>query len=234
MPACSCKFLHCVSEAALLLYSSLSVVELIRACAESGDSAAWEEFIARFHRDISLSIARVARRWDVSPQETVDDLAQDTYLKLCAHRCHLLYQFATAHPEAIKAYVKTIAINVARDYFKAQDTSKRGGGALMQLNEDVVPKAASASLGGQHATEQGILLDEIDSCLKNYGEGPHQQRDRTVFWLHYRQGMTAKEIAALPGTGLTVKGVESALSRLKSFIREKMIDTRAESHPKVE
>ncbi|QNI31737.1 sigma-70 family RNA polymerase sigma factor [Alloacidobacterium dinghuense] len=226
--------MHCVSEAALIPYSSMAVEELLRACAESNDSAAWEEFVARFQRDISLSIIRTARRWGFSPPEVVDDLVQDTYLKLCADKCRLLYEFAIAHREAINGYVKTVAINVAHDYFKSQQSRKRGGKIVVQANEELEPKAASESLGGQSTMEREILLRQIDSCLQNCTEGPSQERDRTVFWLHYRQGMTAKEIAALPTTGLTVKGVESVILRLKCMIREKIRDLPSGSSTKAE
>ena len=41
----------------------MSVEELIRACAESNDGAAWEEFVARFRAPISLSVLRIAYQW---------------------------------------------------------------------------------------------------------------------------------------------------------------------------
>ena len=201
----------------------MAVEELIRACAESSDSAAWEEFIARFHHDISLSIIRTARRWGFSPQEVVDDLVQDTYLKLCADRCRLLYEFAVAHREAINGYIKTVAINVAHDYFKSQKSRKRGGKFVVQADEEFEPKARADSPGSQNTMEREILLRQIDECLQSCTEGPSQERDCTVFWLHYRQGMTAKQIAALPTTGLTVKGVESMILRLKRCITAQML-----------
>lgn len=216
----------------MIPYTSLSVEELIRACAESNDSAAWEEFIARFQRDISLSIIRTSRRWDIPPREVVDDLVQETYLKLCADKCCLLHEFAIAHPEAVNGYVKTVAINVARDYFKSQQSHKRGGRSVVQSLPELEPKARSEDLGGQDAMEREVLLRQIDACLRSWAEGPSQQRDLTVFWLYYRQGLTAKEIAALPTTGLTVKGVESLVLRLKCIIREKMIDLRGDRSPR--
>src|SRR5215813_5275145 len=168
----------------------MAVEELIRACAESSDSAAWEEFIARFHRDISLSIIRTARRWGFSPQEVVDDLVQDTYFKLCADRCRLLYEFAITHHDAINGYVKTVAINVAHDYFKSQKSRKRGGKFVVQSHEEFEAKARTDSPGGQETIEREILLRQINDCLQSCTEGPSQERDRTIFWLHYRQGMT--------------------------------------------
>jgi RNA polymerase sigma-70 factor (ECF subfamily) len=90
----------------------MSVGELIRACAESNDGAAWEEFVTRFQRPISLSIKRTACQWGKDQWQFVDDLLQDTYLKLCADKCRLLLEFAQQHSdEAMLGYIKTIAIN---------------------------------------------------------------------------------------------------------------------------
>src|SRR5437879_3706524 len=97
----------------LTSHSSMSAAELIRACAESSDGGAWEEFVRRFHRPVSLSVVRIAYQWGSIPQQVVDDLVQETYLKLCADKCRLLGQFAANHPDAISGYVKTIAVNVA-------------------------------------------------------------------------------------------------------------------------
>jgi len=40
-----------------------------------------------------------------------------------------------------------------------------------------------------------------------------------IFFLYYRQGYTAAEIAALPSLQLTTKGVESIIARLTHMIR---------------
>src|SRR5689334_89996 len=106
----------------------MSVEELIRACAISNDGAAWEEFVGRFHRPVSISIVRVAQKWGAIPQQVVDDLVQETYLKICADQCRSLLNFSTLHPEAVAGYVRTIALNVANDHFKALHSKKRGSG----------------------------------------------------------------------------------------------------------
>jgi RNA polymerase sigma-70 factor (ECF subfamily) len=110
----------------------MSAVELIHACAESNDGAAWEEFVARFHRAVSLSIIRTAYQWGAIPQQVVDDLVQETYLKLCTDKCRLLRAFALRHPEALLGYIKTIAVNVAHDHFKSLHSRKRGSGDVAE------------------------------------------------------------------------------------------------------
>ncbi len=207
-------------------HSSMSAEELIQACAESNDGSAWEEFVCSFHRPISLSILRIAYQLGGIPQQIVDDLAQETYLKLCADKCRLLLDFAERHPEAaVLGYIKTIAINVTLDCFKSLHSKKRGAGETDQFPEDVEPQVQNGSFGGPDAMEREVLLREIDHCLEICSAGPDQERDCLIFRLYYHQGMTAKAIAALPSIGLSAKGVEAVISRLLRKMREQLVDT---------
>ena len=204
-------------------HSSTSGEELIRACAEGNDGAAWDEFVSRFHRPISVSIIRTAYQWGEIPQQVVDDLVQDTYLKLCTNKCRQLLEFAARHPDAILGYVKTIAVNVAHDHFKSTHSQKRGSGEVIQVMEDAEPKAAPSQRGGQEAMEREVLFKQIDECIESCLEGPDRDRDRTIFWLYYQQGMTARDIAALPTIGLSAKGIESVIGRVIRLLRERMV-----------
>lgn len=209
--------------------SSISDEELILACAQANDGAAWNEFVARFHRPIALSILRTAYQWGAVAQQSVDDLVQETYLKLCTNQCRLLRDFAGQHPEAIVPYIKTVAANVARDHFKALHSQKRGAGEAAQSLDDCEPEAGSVQAGGQDAMEREVLLGEINHALEACSEGPDRVRDRLIFWLYYQQGMSATAIAALPTIGLTSKGVESAIYRLTRLVRERIATLRSES-----
>ena len=208
-------------------YSSTSVAELILACADSSDGPAWEEFVVRFHRPISLSILRIAYQWGRSPRQIVDDLVQETYLKLCSDNCRLLRDFAVRYPEALVGYVKTIAVNVAHDHFKSLHSQKRGEGETAQLLDDFEPPAPSDNSGSPAAMERQLLLKEIDHCLETCSVTSDKERDRLIFWLYYQQGMSAKAIAGLPTVGLGAKGVESAILRLTRLVREQIADLRS-------
>jgi hypothetical protein len=96
------------------------------------------------------------------------------------------------------------------------------------LREGFEPQARTESHGGQGRIEREILLKQIDRCLEVCSQGPEQERDRLIFWLHYQHGMSAKAIAGLPAVGLTAKGVESALLRLTRIVREHVVDLRSE------
>ncbi len=51
-------------------------------------------------------------------------------------------------------------------------------------------------------------------------------RDRNLFWLYYRQGLTAQAISQIPSIGLSAKGVESAIARLTRLLRDVIVDGR--------
>jgi RNA polymerase sigma-70 factor (ECF subfamily) len=215
-------------------YASLNTEQLIHLCARSGDGAAWDEFVSRFHRAISLSIIRTAYQWGHAPRQLVDDLVQETYLKLCTNQCRLLLEFAAQHPEAVLGYIRTIAVNVARDYFKSVHSQKRGAGQSQDSLAEIDPKAETESLGGQEAMERQILLKQIDQCLGTCATGPDQERDRLIFWLYYQQGMSAKAIAELPTIRLTAKGVESAIMRLTRLVRQQIVSIRSDAPHRTE
>jgi RNA polymerase sigma-70 factor (ECF subfamily) len=202
----------------------MSVDRLVRACASTHDSDAWDEIVCRFHRPISLSIIRTALRWGHAPKEVVDDLVQETYLKLCADRCRLLAEFAVQHPDAVIPYVKTMAVNLAHDHFKGLHSQKRGSGQSSKSIAEAGSAAELAAPQGQAAIEREVLLTQIDSHLDTCSTGPDRERDREIFWLYYQQGMSAKSIAALPTMGLTDKGVESVIFRLTQLIKKRIID----------
>src|SRR5437868_2594601 len=106
-------------------YSALSPPELFSVCANGGDAASWEEFIHRFNAVIARSILRVALRNGTSEHSLIDDLVQDTYLKICADDCRLLRTFTPRHADSTFAYLKVVAASVAYDYFKSRHAEKR-------------------------------------------------------------------------------------------------------------
>ena len=206
-------------------YATVPASGLIRACAD-GEAAAWLEFIRRFHRLIAITASRAARRWGESSPAVVDDLAQETYLKLCDDGARVLCEFDSSHPDAIFGFLKVLTANVANDYFKRLHAGKRGGAQASEPLEDADRAASAAGPASPESIERAVLLDEVDACLRAVAPADTQERDRTIFWLYYRQGLTAKEIVELPSVGLSLKGVESTLHRLTQLVRAHLVETR--------
>jgi RNA polymerase sigma-70 factor (ECF subfamily) len=197
-------------------WKALSSDELIRACVGSGDTAAWEEFVQRFRPLIAGTVMRTARRYGECPLHLLDDLIQDTFLKVCADHCRILRDFQPDSPEAIFGLLKKVAFCVTHDHFRGGYTGKRWTGHR-EMALDTYAESTIAGPEGLPQVEREILIHEIDEHLTSGSE-----RDRQIFWLYYRHGMTARAIAAIPGIGLTQKGVESVILRLTSHVRNRL------------
>ncbi|HXM43019.1 MAG TPA: sigma-70 family RNA polymerase sigma factor [Bryobacteraceae bacterium] len=178
--------------------------ELLQKCADMDDTEAWDRFLARFNPLIIATVVRTIRRYGFDRAGLRDDLVQDVYLKFSANRAKVLREFKPLYPGAVFGYLRVIAANVVHDHFK----SKMG----KYSDQSPLPDNVAAP----DETEWRLLLRDIDDLLK---KPPVSARDRQIFWLYYRQGMSAKEIAAISSLNLTIKGVESVIVRLNQLIR---------------
>jgi len=210
-------------------YSSLSLPELVCLCIGPCDDGAWEEFVARVGRAISLTILRVASLWGKPSRTVVEDLVQVTYLKLWEDNCRILRDFAIRNPNGILGYLKKVAANTTHDYFRHGRSQSAGGSRAHVSTSDVDVEAGKEVHGSQDRIAFQILLNQIDEHLKGHLTGPDQERDRTIFWLYFRQGMSTKEIGSLPTIGLGPKGVGSVIERLKRCIRERITGVASQS-----
>ena len=210
-------------------YTSLSLKDVVCLCAASSDDDAWKEFVSRVGKPISLTILRTASLWGEPSRSLVEDLVQATYLKLWEDGCRLLRDFALQHPDAILSYLKKTAANATHDYFKHGRSQSSGGDQTHVSTSEVDPEAGKESLGSEEKIAFGVFLDEIDNHLQRGLTGPDKERDRTIFWLYFRQGMSTREIASLPAVGLGTKGVGSVIERMKHCIREQILGIGSDS-----
>jgi RNA polymerase sigma-70 factor (ECF subfamily) len=210
-------------------YSSLTLKDIVCLCAGTHDNEAWEEFLFRIRKPLGIVIARTASLWSQPSRSLVEDLIQITYLKLWEGGRHLLRDFAIEQPEAILAYLRKTAVNATHDYFKHGHSQASGGGEPHVSTNDVDPESGNDVDGNQERITIAILLKEVDEYLRRSLTGPTQERDRTIFWLYFRQGMTTKEIASLPTISLSAKGVGSVIERLKHCIREQILSNPNEN-----
>ncbi|MGA3046252.1 MAG: sigma-70 family RNA polymerase sigma factor [Terracidiphilus sp.] len=199
--------------------SRTSVNDLAKACAHSADAAEWEEFLRRCTPLASLVAMRISRSWvSVSSPATVSDIVQEIFLKLCEQERRILREFEPRCEDSFLGLLRMVSASVANDYFRRIYSAKRGGKVVtMPLAEDGAPGTATSS----HTTaelERSVLLAQLDQKMRSAPD-VIGERDRALFWLYYRQGLTAEEIAAITGAGLTAKGVESALRRVAKWLR---------------
>jgi RNA polymerase sigma-70 factor (ECF subfamily) len=208
------------SPVQFLSHEELPLSEILQLCLESGQEALWAEFVSRSHPIIAGVIIKTIRRWIRPDPSLVDDMVQETYLRLCHNDFRALRHFISQHENSIFGFLKVVASNTVRDHFRVVYSRKRGSGIahvpldcmpLPELNDSLSPVA-----------EQRVLLQSVDDCLETYVVGPNSSRDRTIFWLYYGEGLTAKAISGLPSIRLSAKGVENTIRRLVHLVRGKL------------
>jgi len=217
----------------LARYSQSSSIELVRACAGTKNEEAWEEFIRRFQVVIAAAVLRTARSWGEPSRPQLDDLIQDTYLKLCESDSRLLRSFQPRHEDSIYGFLKVVAANVVHDHFKSALAAKRGAGQTDAILEQIQMEPKMADADSFDMVSQRLQLEQLDKILTQLTAGKDQERKRTIFWLRHRQGLTASEIASIPSMGLTTEGVESVLMRLAAMIRGHLISSSPHREVKV-
>jgi RNA polymerase sigma-70 factor (ECF subfamily) len=165
---------------------------------DSGDREAWEEFVRRYRKTIALIVLRVSRIWNESSTLIIDDLVQETFVKLCEDDCRVLREFRSEQPQGLQGFLKVLAANLAQDHFRALNATKRGV-ALTCSASEASPAGNNAAL---EAVDQAVLFKEIEEFLN---------ATRT------RQ----KHQASASGLGLSTKGVESVILRLTRQVRSR-------------
>ena len=200
--------------------SQVTSAELLESCLNAHQES-WVEFVKRFQPLIAIVIVKTLRRCIRPNPNLVDDLVQESYLKLCANNFTVLREFKWHHESALAGFLRVVASNVAQDYLRNLLCQKRGGGKGEDDLEQAVLWKESAVNSEEHI-EREITLDQVQRCLESELAEPHLTRDCRIFWLYYRDGLTAKAISRQPGIGLSVKGVESALFRLTHLVRTKL------------
>ncbi|HZD93627.1 MAG TPA: sigma-70 family RNA polymerase sigma factor, partial [Candidatus Sulfotelmatobacter sp.] len=161
---------------------------------------------------IANVIINTLRRWRDPSPALVDDLIQETYLKLFANDRKYLRGIKNEHENAIFGYLKVAASHTTHDHFRHRENKV----PEVELTDRAVPPSPD----GFDRIVFMRLKDEIQSRLQGLSSSATYSRDLAIFWLYYEQGYTAKEISLLPHIGLMVKGVEAVLLRLTRSLRE--------------
>jgi RNA polymerase sigma factor (sigma-70 family) len=186
--------------------------ELLLLCLRSEEQALWEKFVRRTQPLIANVIINTLRRWREPSPALVDDLIQETYLKLFANDRKYLRGIKNEHENAIFGYLKVAASHTTHDHFRHRENKV----PEVELTDQVLPPSSD----GFNRIDFMRLKDEIESHLQGLSSSATYTRDMAIFWLYYEQGYTAREISSLPNIALTVKGVEAVLLRLTRFLKD--------------
>lgn len=183
-----------------------------RCAADPASGNAWNTLMERLTPMLQRIARRVGSRWGVRGMEELEDLQQDICLKI-SQQFRSITDRMPREAVAAEMYCKAVAANAAHDSLRARFAAKRRASLTVTLDDQLLPHSVGTRDAGG---DREILLAQVKRLLGG------SQRDQTVFWLYYRQGFTAKEIASIPALGLTNKGVESLLYRMTASLRAKL------------
>ncbi len=172
----------------------------------------WVEFWRRFYQPVIVLTVRrrIVRRIRRAEPSLVEDLAQETFIKICKPDFKVLRNFEFRHENALRALLKVMAAHVVEDYFRQHKI----------VPEPLNPDTPSRS-DFREEVERRRQLEKIENCLQQLADKPNFARDYKAFRLYYREGLTALAISQIPDIGFNgVKGVESALLRMIKFLRQ--------------
>lgn len=195
-----------------MVKDEIPIRELLHICLSSGEQEQWREFVRRTQPLLASVIMNTIRRWKEPSPSLVDDLIQDTYVKLFANDAKALRSLKNEYENTIFGYLKVVGSNVVRDHFRQPENKADE----VEASDLVLPSPSD----GQDRLEFAHLKDKVEDLLKHFSSSAMYERDVAIFWFFYEQGYTAKEISLLPNIVLTVKGVETVLLRLTRFLRE--------------
>lgn len=200
-------------------YGQVATSQLVPICLSANNEAAWTEFVRRFRPPIASVICKHAYKLGNFSLDLVEDLVQETFFKLLANDCRTLRNLKIEHEQTVTEFLKILAKSVASDHLRLAALKHGSGSAKVSkspLDTKKIYDLVSSSF------KSNILIEEIDRHLKARSQGLNYERDRMIFWLYYRNGLTAQEISRLPEVGLTVKGIESVLFRITQQIRQSL------------
>src|SRR5215470_1004104 len=146
----------CPVSPLLIVKTQSSLQQLLQVCLQTGHDASWTEFFSRSQPVISGVITKTIRRWIRPSPDLIDDLVQETYVKLCFDNFRALRRFSPRHENALNGFLKVVASNTVRDHFRNVSSWKHGRGITAVPLDDL----AKVYVPGQlfEAFERAVLL----------------------------------------------------------------------------
>ena len=181
--------------------------ELAGACAR-GDESAWLELVRRYDRSVLHVL------WQSGAREELDDLRQEVWVRLLARDGIALRAFRADHPGALRLFLARVARSVAIDHGRSRRVRPPAAGG--EEPGEIPHAAPGADLMLSDEGDRRRLHAALEQAA---AEGENPARDRDILRLHLEEGQSPTEIAAM-GLGLSARGVEALLRRLKERIAE--------------
>ncbi len=210
------------------LAENLSDNDLIKKCLERSEhwNVFWNEFEKRFGQFILyLIVSELKKHWN-SPdlnqfKEAIKDIRQEVYAKLLKDGGKALKDFRGSHPDSFKAYLKTIAVNLTKNFSKNEMLKRRRVPDNLSATGKYEPDAMSpVSNDTKNNLDEKFVKEHIIQALTTYYRSRKLERDIAIFKLYFFESLTSHEIQRAIDTGLTVSGIETIISRTKQALEK--------------
>src|SRR5262249_16414691 len=150
------------------------------------------EFVCRFQPVIARVVTKSVFRRIGPNAQLVDDLTQETFVKLWDNNLKALrkFVFQHEHENGFYGFLKVVASNAVEDHFRREENKKRGGGHKKEEDPEKILVVPSKP-GSRPAAEAEAQISEVKRCLAERTADTNFARDDEIFWLYYREGRTA-------------------------------------------
>lgn len=179
--------------------------DLVGRCVR-GEQGAWATLVREYEPRVQQVVSRSGGGEDAA------DLGQEVWARLLASDAAALRRFRGADARALRAFIGRVARSVAIDHLRARGARVPGsGGDEPEILPDEAPTPELAL--GAEEMKRG-LAGALEAAAREAGQ---PGRDGDILRLHFQEGLSASEIAAM-GIGLQARGVEAVLRRAKARI----------------
>jgi RNA polymerase sigma-70 factor (ECF subfamily) len=197
-------------------FRNLSLKKLLEYCLLTDDQVGWDEFVERIKPTIGGVVYNTLNHSGWCDPDAIQDLIQNTLLKLFAKNKKALREFVPKHKDyeiSFYGYVKKITRHVVLDHLRKTQ------------REDPLEEAMEFAARGafsDRAPLNHVLLLEVEQRLEKLTA---DQMEKDIFWFYFKYGFTAKEIAEMPEIKLNteiksnIRRVEAILYRLVRQLR---------------
>lgn len=187
------------------------------------DDRYWEEFVRRFNPCLTNSVYQTYRRFsgDGPPSfEVVSDLLQEIYLRILKDRCAALLRFRGTSEFEAEVYLMHIATSVTIDHLRYQRSLKRRV-RTESLSNILVQEEFQGRRGSaiSYYTDE-LAENDVIRVLKRSFWGRNRKRNMLIFLLHFREGLTPREIAEIDFFELKPSTVAHILAEMREKLHE--------------
>jgi len=200
--------------------------DLVNGCIQ-GDEEAWQAFVLKYTRLISLYVLRACP--DQTDHETIRDLTQEVFVRLLANDCAALRRLRTTTAEGMMAFLATVARTVALDNVRRVQSKKRSGQSV-SLDDLIEDSPDSSSLDITPSPEfelfEKLGIERFTELLRETITGANSERDIFITQMYFLEEMSATEIASVRGLNLSVSAVEAVIHRTRKALRSKRMHFR--------